>query len=150
VADAPQSSYELIPGSLGATDYVLSKDDVGCYIGFRQVEESYGLAMTFNQDFDGGTDVKPSSGGDNSSIYANAGPTETYSFNSIGPVLPGPPRLLDLAITGTMAVGSRAIAVAQYIGEQSLLHVRPPTRYSQLNQSLRLLCSLKRDCEMLL
>jgi hypothetical protein len=36
--------------------------------------------------------------------------------NSIGPVLPGPPRLLDLRIVGECVTGRRLYAEAEYIG----------------------------------
>lgn len=43
-------------------------------------------------------------------------PHETLYTNTIGPILPGPPRILDFHITGDCKIGSQIKAVIQYIG----------------------------------
>lgn len=42
--------------------------------------------------------------------------TGEVSEEFVGPVLPGPPRLLDLQVVGECAVGQPVVAVSQYIG----------------------------------
>ncbi len=48
--------------------------------------------------------------------YIDSTTTEVKFSNAIGPIVPGPPRLLDFIITGDSKVGGHAKAEAKYIG----------------------------------
>lgn len=48
--------------------------------------------------------------------YTDSGSREAKFSNAIGPVVPGPPRLLDFVIKGDSKVGGYAKADAKYIG----------------------------------
>ena len=114
------SSYSYIEGSENPGDsYQLSPADAGCYLSFQQTvrapppepcDEEPSNATDIVEPVDG--DVLAS---ERVGIVTVMG--EAYRANtSLGPVLPGPPRLLDLTIEGEARAGSRVHAVARYIG----------------------------------
>lgn len=91
VPDDPYSSYEYIEGSENSDQYILTAKDEKRYISFQQ--GSVGTALN----------------GETTVCCHRA-------INSIGPVLPGPPRLLDLRIVGSCVKGGRVFAESKYIG----------------------------------
>lgn len=86
----PRTRYEYIEGSANSDRYVLTARDENCFISFQQ------------------TSVQHTEEG--------ATTTSQRAMNSIGPILPGPPRLLDLRITGKCVKGARVYAEPEYIG----------------------------------
>lgn len=85
------SSYEFVQGSENSDCYTLTARDENCYLSFQQSCR--------------GKDV------------ANDAPIVCRrAINSIGPVLPGPPRLLDLRIVGKCIKGEKVFAESDYIG----------------------------------
>lgn len=87
-----RAAASIIAGTENKVEYRLEKEDVGCYIGV---------------------------------VYANLGsvPSSVHEenqqnivANTVGPVLPGPPRILEFKVTGDMAIGSYAKAETSYIG----------------------------------
>ncbi len=89
---AESSSFgglEDIAGSENSAQYTLTREDVGHYITVRATEVS--------------PDKRHSS-------------ALAVSPRAVGPITPGPPRLLDFVIVGSMEVGSAAVAQHTYIG----------------------------------
>jgi hypothetical protein len=86
----PRTRYEYIEGSANSDRYVLTARDENCYISFQQ---------TSTQQTEDGTIT-----------------ISQRAINSIGPILPGPPRLLDLRIVGCCLNGARVYAEPEYIG----------------------------------
>ena len=87
------SKFTVIDGTQGKLEYELGVDDVDCYISVRIVYAG--------QEVEGTVMEKE--------IEAEA---------AMGPVLAGPPRLLDLTIEGSplLELGSEAVATINYIG----------------------------------
>lgn len=83
---------EIVSNSENKLDFILNLDDVGKFIGVLYIQKEAGKVS-----------IKP----DNSWKKASG---------LIGPVLPGPPRLLDFEITGDLYVGGYAKASGKYIG----------------------------------
>eukprot|EP01038_Epipyxis_sp_PR26KG_P011926 gene11926-15960_t len=84
-----QDDYIIISDiPTGILEYQLRLEDVNYYIGFR-----YEATTT-----------------------ENAIDSEQKYFTPVGPVLPGPPRLLDIKITGEPIIGSQLLATTSYIG----------------------------------
>jgi hypothetical protein len=86
----PRTRYEYIEGSANSDRYVLTARDENCFISFQQT--------SVQQTEEGATT------------------TSQRAMNSIGPILPGPPRLLDLRIIGKCVKGARVYAEPEYIG----------------------------------
>lgn len=83
---------EIITGTENKTEYRLERDDVGHYIG-----------VLFAPLGRLGRAVEEEGG-------------QSLVLNTVGPVLPGPPRCLDFHISGSMVVGQYARADYRYIG----------------------------------
>jgi len=49
-------------------------------------------------------------------LYSKSGEKDSLGLNLLGPVLPGPPRILEFHIKGDTTVGGYAYADAKYIG----------------------------------
>jgi hypothetical protein len=86
----PRTRYEYIEGSANSDRYVLTARDENCFISFQQTSVQH--------------------------IEERATTTSQRAMNSIGPILPGPPRLLDLRIIGKCVKGARVYAEPEYIG----------------------------------
>jgi hypothetical protein len=107
------STYSYIPDSEKCGDkYTLTSADAGCYISFQQ---SHTIESTTSET---GTSSDKTAVIDESGNVSDALSVCKVSRAkvSVGPVLPGPPRLLDLTITGDATCGSKVYAVADYIG----------------------------------
>jgi hypothetical protein len=86
----PRTRYEYIEGSANSDRYVLTARDENCFISFQQTSVQH--------------------------TEERATTTSQRAMNSIGPILPGPPRLLDLRIIGKCVKGARVYAEPEYIG----------------------------------
>jgi len=125
--------FRPIEGTQGKLEYELSAEDVDCYISVRAFKttttsssssptttSSSSVVVTVGDGVgEGGTDEDAvvSLGVDTTS-NASTTCTTFEAEAAIGPVLAGPPRLLDLSITGDAKVGSTVKASIQYIGGQ--------------------------------
>lgn len=85
------SSYTVVNSTENKFDYTLGIDDVGFYIGVLYEQK------------DGKKIFHPSK-------------SSSRADGLIGPILPGPPRLLDFVIAGDLYVGGYAKAEGRYIG----------------------------------
>jgi len=94
-----KSATFIIPGSENKVEYRLEKGDVNYYIGV-----CYGPVGQTPRYVD--DNPKQETGRSNTRIVVN----------TIGPVLPGPPRVLDFTIGGELRVGAYAKANITYIG----------------------------------
>lgn len=116
------SEYSYIAGSENMGDkYTLCPADSGCYISFQQ------SLKTSSEGRDGNEQNKIESedalSGEQGERDSSSAPSEgageivvRRARFSVGPVLPGPPRLLDLCIRGETKCGSKVYAEANYIG----------------------------------
>ena len=103
-----RSIYSYIEGTENCARYTLSADDTGRYIAFQ-------YAQLVRKDL-GITDESGCNAPRAVSVEGKAIELKR-TINSLGPVLPGPPRMLDLRIDGEdFAVGSVVRACGQYIG----------------------------------
>ncbi len=85
------SSYTVVNSTENKFDYTLGIDDVGFYIGVLYEQK------------DGKKMFHPSK-------------SSSRADGLIGPILPGPPRLLDFVVAGDLYVGGYAKAEGRYIG----------------------------------
>lgn len=124
--------FRPIEGTQGKLEYELSAEDVDCYISVRACKTTAvssatsslsSVVVTVEDGSGDGTEedavvslgVEPSS----ATTTSTSSCTTSTTFEAeaaIGPVLAGPPRLLDLSITGEAKVGSTVKASIQYIG----------------------------------
>ena len=109
------SQVTLVAGSENRLDYTLGLDDVGKYIG-----------VLFGKK-------------DSKSKFTPDVPS-SRAKGLIGPILPGPPRLLDFEISGDLVVGGYAKADGRYIGgfegpsEYWWIKVSPDGKRSQITE----------------
>jgi hypothetical protein len=99
---APTSAYSAIPGSENKTDYMLGREDVGCYVSFRHawVDPPESSLASPSNSVDSQQD-----GAAAAAVGAGAGVARVIQAeNAIGPVAAGPARLLDLRVVGAGAV----------------------------------------------
>lgn len=90
----------VIVGSKNSDFYRLTASDVGFYITYR-----------FS------TRTEPISSHERSDENSNCIQLDDRLYlQPVGPVLPGPPRLLEITITGLLQVDSTVMAVVDYIG----------------------------------
>ena len=101
-----RSVYSYIEGTENSSRYTLTAEDDGCYVAFQYAE----LAQdSRNGSLISGSPPLTTSNGDLIEIKR--------TINSLGPVLPGPPRMLDLRVEGKhFQVGECVRAEGQYIG----------------------------------
>lgn len=83
-------SMQVIHGTMNILEYKLTKEDVGCYIGFRFSNSNRRSSIEFA--------------------------AELTFLSKVGPILPGPPRFLNFDISGSSECGGVAIATTEYIG----------------------------------
>lgn len=122
-----RSEYVYIEGTENSAKYTLCAEDDGCYIGFQ-----YAQLLSKDKDRRGGAhgpvsvaDVRMVEGG-KSSPLKQPRPMRTSSgelyeikrtINSLGPVRPGPPRILDLRVeAASYHAGDEVRAQGRYIG----------------------------------
>lgn len=96
----PHSQYTYIEGSENNDRYVLTAQDENCFISFQQTIST--TTTTTDED--------------NEQAEIQTLIISRRAFNSIGPVLPGPPRLLDLSIMGNFKPGKIVYVEGEYIG----------------------------------
>ena len=101
------SSFEMIDGSEGHDEYELVALDVNRFITVRVFQRTH--IHTAGQEGGEGDKEKDV---DESDFDIKDIACEI----AMGPVLAGPPRLMDLSIAGDMTVGSVAVAQIKYIG----------------------------------
>jgi hypothetical protein len=80
-------AMQFFPETGSSIEYTLSKDDVGQYIGVVYRPKGQGVVTEGE-----------------------------LASNTIGPVLPGPPRILNFTVTGNLTIGHTARAETHYIG----------------------------------
>lgn len=95
-ADGSITNYTVIESSQNSPQYQLMKADVNHFITIR-------FKLPINEEILGSS-IKTDKNG-----YG-------YMTNVIGPILPGPPRVLDFKVSGSMKVNGFAIADNVYIG----------------------------------
>lgn len=108
------NSFQVVSGTENKLDFTLGAEDVGKYIG-----------------------VVYDSQNTNKRLSVSSSKTLKLA-NVIGPILPGPPRLLEFHVAGDLVVGGYAKAEGQYIGgsegpsEYWWMRVTPDGKRSQV------------------
>jgi hypothetical protein len=121
--DDPHSEYSYIEGSENSDRYTLTARDERCFISFQQTSQEPVNPIEKSE-----SNILSEETNENS-INEPSGPQHSHrrAWNSVGPVLPGPPRLLDLRIAcegenqetktdGECVVGKMVYAECEYIG----------------------------------
>lgn len=93
----------------------MQADDTGCYISFQQSYESLDISTNSDNssELPPNTDLQPST---NPQSITKTSLRTIRAYNSLGPVLPGPPRLLDVRICGNCVEGGIVYVDIDYIG----------------------------------
>lgn len=113
------NTFHCIDGSFNQEKYVLTEEDIDCYIVFQH---SYFKMVSESSETDEGQDNSADGSeqeGENTAENEEKSPSlqcHVLRTNVAGPVTPGPPRVVSLRITGSMKCGDIAIAAAEYIG----------------------------------
>lgn len=109
------SSWSVATGTENKLDYTIGVEDLGLYIGVIYEEKEGKKSF-------------------------NPGKSSSRAAGIIGPILPGPPRLLDFVIGGDLFVGGYAKAEGRYIGglegpsEYWWMKVSPDGKRSQITE----------------
>jgi len=101
--------YSVIPGVDGCASYELTVDDVGCFLKLTGSMKPEAEAAV---DEGAGAEAGAGAGAEHSA-------QECVAFESahvLGPVAPGPPRLVAIKIVGEPQVGQRLVAQVDYVG----------------------------------
>lgn len=110
------SVFELIEGTEGLSEYELTVDDVDAYVTVRVFQRVYHTMTEKVEGYEANEEFIAETADTHGHEEDAFTVKEHDAEAAMGPVLAGPPRLLDLSVVGDMTVGSTAIANIKYIG----------------------------------